>query len=133
MCWCKDLRLDNLVFCERRIGRRWQSLPHDVVSAARALCAALSARGVASYTVVGMSSAVWGYDRKMSADLALQFDINSETLFRVFVDAGLACTRGVEELLGVETSDSIGHVHPNSRGQVCDAIEVWLRACIGRV
>ena len=74
---------------------------------------------------------MWGYDRKMAADVALQFDINSETLFRVFEEAGLPCTRGVDELLGVETADSIGHVHPNSLGQVCDAIEVWFRACVG--
>ena len=110
-----------------------QPLPHDVVTAARALCAGLSARGVTSYAVVGMSSRVWGYDQKMSGEAASQFDINSESLFHVFSEEGLPCTRGVGELLGVETADSIGHVHPNSRGQVCDAIEVWFRACVGQV
>ena len=69
-----------------------------------------------------MSSAVWGYDGEMSRALASHFDVNIAALYDAFAEAGVACTRGIVELLGVETSDDFGHVHPNSFDQVCDAI-----------
>ena len=66
-----------------------------VLAAARDLCKAARTRGFQLYAVVGASSAVWGYDRKLSAAYASWFDANSESLCAVFMECGVPCTRGV--------------------------------------
>ena len=79
------------------------------------------------FAVVGMSSATGQYDTRYSA----QYDAGATALLGAARAIGVSAESGAAELGGLELSDSVGHVRPNSSSIVFNAYKVWLQKCIG--
>ena len=89
-------------------------------------CTEARGRFLTHFAVVGMSSATWQYDARHSA----QYDADAAALLGAVLASGVSAESGAAEFGGLELSDSIGHVHPNSSSIVFKAYKVWLQKCI---
>eukprot|EP00973_Karenia_brevis_P074987 10420315-Karenia_brevis.AAC.1 len=98
----------------------------DLDLAVQSLCSGMQARSSKQYAVVGGSAELWGYDRRLTKELCALYNCNAERLASAFRNRGVESSRGVEELQGVQTSDDIGHVHPDSKGLVFAAYQSWV-------
>ena len=87
-------------------------------------CTEARGRILTHFAVVGMSSATWQYDSRFAA----LYDATA--LLGAVRASGVPAESAAAELTGLELSDSIAHVHPNSSSIVFNAYKVWLQKCI---
>jgi hypothetical protein len=102
----------------------------STLDAARSFCAKLIERQVCSLSVLGMSSAVWGYDAWMAPLSARRFDEHAVTMAGLFESFGLKVCNGAAELAVLKLADRIGHVHCDSKDVLFGAVKAWLSKCM---
>jgi len=102
----------------------------SALDAARSFCEKLVEREVCSLSVLGMSSAVWGYDKWMAPLSARRFDEHAAAMAELFGSFGLGSCTGAAELAGLKLADRIGHVHWDGKAVVFGAIKAWVSECM---